>query len=95
MVVVEAYSQGLPIIASKIGALEEVICDGETGCHVELADADDLAEKVNWAAEHKVQMHEMALNARATYERLYSPEVNYRQLHAIYLEAIETAKSAC
>lgn len=94
MVVVEAYSQGLPIIASKIGALEEIVRDGETGCHVELADAEDLAEKVNWAAEHKVQMHEMALNARATYERLYSPAVNYRQLHAIYLEAIETAKAA-
>jgi glycosyltransferase involved in cell wall biosynthesis len=31
MVVVEAYALGVPIVASRIGSLEEVIIEGETG----------------------------------------------------------------
>lgn len=42
----ESMSHGIPVIASKIGALTETVRDGETGLHFKTGDVDDLAEKI-------------------------------------------------
>ena len=39
--------------------------------------------------DHPDEMRQMGVNARRVYEHKYTPEVNYRQLMAIYEEAIE------
>ena len=53
--IVEAFCQGLPVIASRIEALEEIIEDGATGLFFSPGDADDLATKVRWAHQHRKQ----------------------------------------
>jgi glycosyltransferase involved in cell wall biosynthesis len=45
MVIVEAFCQGLPVIASRIGALAEIIDDGSTGLLFSTGDAEDLANR--------------------------------------------------
>ncbi len=87
--IVEAFGNGLPVIASRIGALAEIVEDGVTGLLFPAGDAQALAERMNWALAHPHEMQAMGQNARARYEALYSPEVNYRQLMGIYREAIE------
>lgn len=87
MVVAETFSAGTPIIASRIGALAELIEDGVTGLHFNASDPVDLAAKVRWAHEHPEQMAAMGRNARQRYERSYTPEANYSRLIAIYEEA--------
>jgi glycosyltransferase involved in cell wall biosynthesis len=42
IVIVEAYAQGLPVIASKVGAYPEIIREGETGFLVEPVSEDGL-----------------------------------------------------
>lgn len=44
IVVVEAYAQGKPVIASRIGGLPELICEGETGFLIPADDASALYE---------------------------------------------------
>jgi glycosyltransferase involved in cell wall biosynthesis len=88
MVLVEAFAYGLPVIASRMGSMAEIVADGVTGLHFEAGNANDLAVKVRWAAEHPEEMRAMGENARREYERKYTPEVNHRQLKAIYDEAI-------
>ena len=61
------------------------------GLHFTAGDAEDLAAKVRWVAEHPDEMREMGLNARRVYELKYTPEANYRQLMAIYDEAVQAA----
>ena len=85
---IEAFSQGLPVIASRLGAMEEIIEDGITGLHFNPGDAEDLIKKVQWATEHPEEMRCMGRNARRVYEEKYTPETNYLQLMAIYQEAI-------
>ncbi len=51
--------------------------------------ASRLAAKVRGATAHPVEMRQMGLNARKVYEKKYTPEANYRQLIAIYQEAME------
>ena len=87
--VVEAFCQGLPVIASRLGAMAEIIQDGETGLHFTSGDAEDLAKKVRWASEHPEDIRRMGRNARRIYEEKYAPEINYRQFMGIYAGAIE------
>jgi glycosyltransferase involved in cell wall biosynthesis len=94
MVIVEALSQGLPVIASRIAALEEIIEDGATGLLFHQGDPDDMAAKVRWAHQHPEAMRLMGANARRVYEERYSPSVNFRQLAKIYEAAIEQSRYA-
>jgi glycosyltransferase involved in cell wall biosynthesis len=84
----EAFRQGLPVIASRLGAMAEIVEDGVTGLHFTPSDAQDLAAKVCWAAGHPEEMRRMGANARRIYGERYAPEVNYEKLVAIYQAAI-------
>jgi glycosyltransferase involved in cell wall biosynthesis len=88
LTIVEAFSSGLPVIASRLGALAELVEDGVTGLHVRPGDPADLAEKLRWAQSHPLEMREMGRNARRIYEIRYTPEANLDMLIAIYEEAI-------
>lgn len=88
MVVAEAFSAGLPIIASRIGALAELVDDGLTGLHFRANDPLDLAAKVQWAIANPERMREMGVHARQMYERHYTPEINYERLMEIYDETL-------
>ncbi len=83
-----SLANGLPIIASRLGAMEEVVQDGKTGLLFTPGDAADLREKVTWAFEHPEQMREMGRNARADFDQKYSADANYAILMDIYETAI-------
>ncbi len=86
---VEAFACGLPVIASRIGALAELVEDGVTGLLFEPGNASDLAAKLQWAQQNAEKMRQMGQNARKRYEADYSAEKNYGQLMAIYSDAID------
>jgi glycosyltransferase involved in cell wall biosynthesis len=88
MVIVEAFANGLPVIASRLGTMADVIEDGVTGLHFKAGDAEDLAAKVSWAITHHDRMAEMGSAARSVYETRYSEETNYHALLTIYRDAI-------
>lgn len=88
LTLVEAFACGLPVIASRMGAMAELVEDGKTGLLFEPGSADDLAQKIVWAEANPEAMHEMGKSARNEYEAKYTPERNYQQLMAIYMEAI-------
>lgn len=86
---VEAFAAGLPVIASRIGALAAIVGDGRTGLLFEPGDAQDLARKITWAQAHPAEMAAMGRQARAQYEAEFSADVNYRRLLDIYRQAQE------
>ena len=92
VVIAEAYANGLPVIASRLGAMAELVEDGITGLHFTAGDPNDLAEKAQWAEAHPEQIRAMGHRARQVYETNYTPEVNYRQLIAIYEAAAQTTE---
>jgi len=85
---VEAFACGLPVIASRLGAMAELIRDGKTGLLFDPGDADDLTRKLKWAESRAAEMLRMGRNARQEYEQHYTSEINFNQLMAIYREAI-------
>jgi len=91
---IEAFASGLPVIASRIGALGELVQDGRTGLLFEAGSSRDLAEKMLWASSHPAEMRRLGKSARAEYESRYSPEPNYEQLMAIYMDVLARRASA-
>ncbi len=82
--ILEAFACGLPVLASRLGSMAEMVEDGVTGLHFEAGNSADLANKIQWAYEHPNEMICMGKNARRIYEAQYTPEANYHQLMAIY-----------
>ncbi len=89
LVISEAFSMATPVIASRIGALTDIVEEGVTGLVFEPGNATDLAEKMAWAASHPEEMAAMGCNARKVYEQKYTPEKNYEMLMNIYQQAID------
>lgn len=94
LVVVEAFAAGLPVIASRIGALAAIVADGRTGLLFEPGDAQDLARKIAWAQAHPAEMAAIGRQARAQYEAEFSADVNYRRLLDIYRQAQQPCDAA-
>jgi glycosyltransferase involved in cell wall biosynthesis len=93
MTIVESFANGLPVIASRLGSMAEIISDGKTGLLFTPGDAADMVRKVKWAYEHPEEMAQMGRNARREYEQKYTAERNYQMLVKIYEQAIELKKA--
>jgi glycosyltransferase involved in cell wall biosynthesis len=88
LTMVEAFACGVPVICSRMGAMQEIVDDGRTGLHFAPGDGADLAEKVEWAWNHPEQMRQMGEEGRREYERKYTAAQNYPRLLEIYEQAI-------
>lgn len=85
---VEAFACGLPVIASRLGAMAALVREGETGLLFEAGNAADLADKLVWADSHPGEMQRMGEAARSEYEAHYTPQRNLDILLDIYSDAI-------
>jgi glycosyltransferase involved in cell wall biosynthesis len=85
---VEAFACGLPVLASRLGALESLVEHGRTGLHVEPGDAPAWAAAMQAALDDTPRMATMGAAARELYEREYTAAANHRMLLAIYEQAI-------
>lgn len=59
LVVIEAYGQGAPVLANNIGALPELVREGETGW---LVKNNEWREKIEWCLAHREQLMGMREN---------------------------------
>jgi glycosyltransferase involved in cell wall biosynthesis len=89
LVAVEAFACGVPVVASRIGVMAEIVEDGRTGLHFTPGAPQDLAAKIEWAWSHREAMSEMGRAARQEYEAKYTAERNYCRLIGIYRQALE------
>jgi glycosyltransferase involved in cell wall biosynthesis len=90
LTVVEAFACGTPVIASKLGAMQDLITDGQTGLHFTPGDADDLARKTESAWMQPQLLEAMRVQARRTYESTYTAARNCEILIETYKRAIHS-----
>jgi glycosyltransferase involved in cell wall biosynthesis len=90
LTITEAFACGVPVVASRIGSMIELVHDGRTGVHFTPGDPEDLAAKVEWAWMGPEAMEEMGLNARAEFEEKYLADQNYRTLMQINERVIQS-----
>jgi glycosyltransferase involved in cell wall biosynthesis len=87
-VIVEAYSVACPVLASRLGAMAELIQDGRTGYVFNPGDAEDLTRKIRQLLGDEGRRSEMGRRAREAYERSYTPSASHQRMMALYEEAL-------
>lgn len=80
----EAMSHGIPVIASRIGALQEVVDDNRTGLLFNPDDADDLAEKMTWLWNQPDACRKMGAAGHRKVKSEFGPDVYSRELLTLY-----------
>ena len=85
--IVESFAAGRPVVASAIGALEELVEEGRTGWLFPPGDPAALAACVERAWSDPARSAELGRAARAEYEARYTAERAYQGLLSVYQAA--------
>ena len=83
-VTVEAMLAKRPVIASRVGGIQEVVQDGINGWLVPAADAEALAEKIIFIYKHREQSREIIEHAYTDACDRYNFEKYYRLICDVY-----------
>jgi glycosyltransferase involved in cell wall biosynthesis len=77
---VDAFANGTPVIASRVGSLAELIEPGRNGLLFDAGSARDLARRLAWAEAFPEKMRQMGECARADYHARFIQSFSYRTL---------------
>jgi glycosyltransferase involved in cell wall biosynthesis len=86
--IVEAYALGVPVLASRIGSLADVVEDSVTGMLVEPSQPAALAVALRALAENDAWTQQLGRQARRRYEDELAPGPTTRRLLEIYEDAV-------
>lgn len=101
--VIEALAFGMPVIATKVNALPEVVKNGDTGICVAPEDPVALAEAIIWMVEHPGEALRMGANGAELAADMFSPDANARRLARSFIawrsewekSCVKTGKNIC
>jgi glycosyltransferase involved in cell wall biosynthesis len=85
---VEASSVGLPVIASNVGGLPEVVIDGETGLLFESENVNDLCDKLYYFYQNPKFAGDCSERGSEFVRRNFDWHTNLSQLTALYDDII-------
>jgi glycosyltransferase involved in cell wall biosynthesis len=88
MVVAEAYAVGLPVVASDLGSLADLVSHGRTGRLFRAGNPASLLAEVEYLHEHPAELASLRQTARAEFEQKYAAERNHEMLLRIYQTAL-------
>ena len=74
IVLLEAMRAGLPIVASRVGAVPEIVHEGTNGLLCEPGNAEELAEKIAYLMDRPELRRQMADNNRRRFEQFFTAE---------------------
>lgn len=84
MVLLEAAACGVPAIASRVGAVPEIVEHLRTGLLFDPENFEELVDGVRWAWSHPAQIAEMGDQAHQRYREQFSAEQSYEALINVY-----------
>ena len=88
IVAAEAMSHGIPVVVSRIGALPELVRDGESGLLAEPANVQDFAEKISRIWNDPALARRLGGNARRQVESECGLKPHFDRLAQIYANVI-------
>ncbi len=82
--ILESFANGVPVVASRIGGLKELIHDGETGLLFEPGNVEDLIQKISSLIDNEALLPRMRLKARKMAQERFSEALGYQNIIAAY-----------
>jgi glycosyltransferase involved in cell wall biosynthesis len=92
MTILETYACGKPVIASKVGGLEDLIINGETGALVEPGNTQRLTIEIFRILNSDSEAKDMGLKAKEFVNQNYSIEKVANNLEEIYKNSLRANK---
>jgi glycosyltransferase involved in cell wall biosynthesis len=89
LVVLEAMSHGVPVLASRIGGLPELLEDGVSGALFEVGNFDELAGKMNALWSDPMLCRKMGLAARHRAITAHDKNLYWERLRGAYQGALD------
>jgi len=80
----EAGACALPVVATDVGSIREIVVDGETGCLVPSADPRKIAEKIEFFIEKPKEGKRMGQNARKYVSQHYNIKTLNQKLSDLF-----------
>jgi glycosyltransferase involved in cell wall biosynthesis len=84
--ILEAGAAGIPVVATDVGGVSEVITHGVTGRLVPGGDATALAREIEWVRTHRAAAEVQAAAAREKIVKEFSEKEMIRRILKIYQE---------
>ncbi len=94
MVIREAFALGVPVVASRIGSIPDIVTDTVSGVLTEPGNAESLGQIINRVFNDSDALQAMSAAARLEFEDKYMAETNLKDLIGIYERAIQNKCSA-
>lgn len=88
LVVLEAFSSGIPVIATKSGGHEEIILNDQTGFLTKVGDARAISKNINYLFKNPNILSKMSVNCRRLAVRDYSWNNHNRKLLYLYKQVL-------
>ncbi len=84
MAIIEAMAAGLPVVASTVGAIPEMVRDGKNGLLVPPGDVGALQRALHRLVTDAAERSRLGTAARVTVETEHDIDAHCRRLHALY-----------
>ena len=87
-VFIEAMAAGLPVIATRINAIPEMVSHGKTGFLIQPGDRLDLANRIRTLMENPTLGREMGMNGRKVVEQTFNATTHCQTLTSVFKDAL-------
>ncbi|MEX0744690.1 MAG: glycosyltransferase family 4 protein [Phycisphaeraceae bacterium] len=87
VVLMEAMATGLPVVATRIAGVAELVTDGVSGHLVAPGDAPSLADRVAELLDDAALRQRMGEAGRATVEQSFNVSTETKRLHELFMGA--------
>ncbi|MCG8365968.1 MAG: glycosyltransferase family 4 protein [Pseudanabaenales cyanobacterium] len=87
-VFIEAMAAGLPVIATRINAIPEMVSHGKTGFLIQPGDRLDLADKIRTLMENPTLGRQMGMNGRKVVEQTFNAQTHCQTLASVFKDAL-------
>ena len=84
LAIIEAMSNGLPVVASKVGGIPEVITDGQDGVLVNVEDYKTFSKEISELLENEEKRINLGINAMKTAKDKFSINSYVNRLNNFY-----------
>ncbi len=84
----EAMSCGVPVVASRLGGIPEIVIDGETGFLAEVGDVEGMAAKAIEILRNPTLARQMGQRARGLAEKKFRADFIMNQYERLYFDLL-------
>jgi len=91
-VIIEALSQGMPVVATNVSGIGEIVLHNKTGMLIEPHDPRALADAIRTLATKREQSMALAEEGKRLVRRMFDPQTNIQELYTLYVERFNAVR---